>query len=116
MVSSFDPRALVHMRQLAPEIATASLYDEDIHQCRSPIDIMQAVGSRAFNLSKQQVDRAIVEHCHAHHRPVAVYTVNDSAEMRELLELGVDALFTDRPDRMIDLLEGDWRASRGISQ
>ncbi|HVS13821.1 MAG TPA: glycerophosphodiester phosphodiesterase family protein [Thermoanaerobaculia bacterium] len=104
IVSSFDPRALLHLRELAPEIATASLYEETLHRGMSPIEVMEAVGSRAFNLSKQQVDGAIVAHCHAHRRPVAVYTVNELDEMRALLDLGVDALFTDRPDRMLELL------------
>jgi glycerophosphoryl diester phosphodiesterase len=104
IVSSFDPRALRHLLQLAPGIATASLYNERVHRGLTPIEVMDAVGSRAFNLSKKQVDRAIVEHCHAHGRPVAVYTVNEVVEMRALLDLGVDALFTDRPDRMLELL------------
>ncbi|HVS63431.1 MAG TPA: glycerophosphodiester phosphodiesterase family protein [Thermoanaerobaculia bacterium] len=104
IVSSFDPRALEHLRQLAPEIATASLYNRSLHRGRSPIEIMDAVGSRAFNLSRRQVRRRAVEHCHRHGRPVGVYTVNEPSEMRMLVEMGVDALFTDRPDLLIDVL------------
>ena len=106
IVSSFDPRALAHLRQLAPEIATASLYNRSLHRGLSPIEIMDAVGSRAFNLSRRQVGRGVVELCHRHGRPVGVYTVNEPAEMRALAELGVDALFTDRPDLLIGVLVG----------
>jgi glycerophosphoryl diester phosphodiesterase len=35
---------------------------------------------------------------------VQVWTVNDEPEARRLLEWGVDALITDRPDTMIPLV------------
>lgn len=37
---------------------------------------------------------------------VHVWTINDQAEMRELLELGVDGIVTDRCDLALPLLEG----------
>ncbi|MGC3996273.1 MAG: glycerophosphodiester phosphodiesterase [Anaeromyxobacter sp.] len=44
------------------------------------------------------VDAAVVAHFHALGIPVHVWTVDEEAEMRELLALGVDGLVTDRPD------------------
>jgi glycerophosphoryl diester phosphodiesterase len=35
-----------------------------------------------------------------------VYTVNDERRMRELLELGVDGIFTDRPELLLGLVRG----------
>lgn len=37
---------------------------------------------------------------------IHAYTVDESDEMRRLLDLGADGLFTNRPDRMIELLRG----------
>jgi len=43
--------------------------------------------------------------------PVQVWTVNDGAEIVRLLEMGVDALMTDRPAFLRELLKkrGEWR-------
>lgn len=38
------------------------------------------------------------------HLPVLVWTVNERADMARLLDLGVDGIITDRPDRMAALL------------
>ena len=44
------------------------------------------------------VDAKVVAHFHALRIPVHVWTVDEEAEMRELIALGVDGLVTDRPD------------------
>jgi glycerophosphoryl diester phosphodiesterase len=44
------------------------------------------------------VSRRFIAHAHRVGLPVKVWTVNDPADMRRLLEWGVDALISDRPD------------------
>lgn len=105
IVSSFDPRALDHVRQLDPRVSTASLYEKDLHAGQGPLEIMEAVSSVAFNVGKSHLTRDMVEECHKNRRPVAVYTVNSPQEMEELMRRGVNALFTDRPDLLLELLE-----------
>ena len=46
----------------------------------------------------------MVERCHKQGFPVAVYTVNEPDELLLLMEMGVDAVFTDHPDLMIEVL------------
>ena len=69
------------------------------------LEVMDAVGAQGFNLSRRQVDAEIVALCHRHGRPVAVYTVNKPRTLRRLVALGVDAFFTDHPDRLMALLD-----------
>jgi glycerophosphoryl diester phosphodiesterase len=51
------------------------------------------------------VDRAFVERAHGAGLAVYVFTVDPEPEMRRLLALGVDGLFTNVPDRMRGLVE-----------
>lgn len=104
VISSFDPRALAHARALDPNVKTASLYNAELQKDLSPQEVMSAVDSNGFNLSRRQVDETIVAECHRLGRPVAVYTVNEVDDMETLIELGVDAIFTDRPDRLREVL------------
>ena len=104
VISSFEPRALEHARQLDATVRTASLYNRELHSGQSPLEVMAAVDANGFNLSRREVTAEIVEQCHGAGRPVAVYTVNKERTMRRLIDLGVDALFTDHPDRMLALL------------
>jgi glycerophosphoryl diester phosphodiesterase len=104
IVSSFEPRALLQIAELDPELATASLYNEKLHRDMDPLAIVGAVGARALNLSQDQVTPAIVELCRQNRIQVGVYTANRAKEMRRLIRMDVDAIFTDRPDRLIEVL------------
>lgn len=56
------------------------------------------------------VDRAFLGAAHQLGMEVHVWTVNDPAEMRELLDMGVDGIVTDRPDLLREVLaeRGQW--------
>lgn len=54
------------------------------------------------------VTPALLEHAHRHGIAVHVWTINETTEMERLLDLGVDGLVTDFPERAVRV-----RAARG---
>ncbi len=104
ILSSFEPEALRQARKLDASIRTASLYNSDLHRGKGPLEVMAEVDSNGFNLSSRQLTTEILDTCHRQGRPVAVYTVNTKSKMKRLIAQGVNAIFTDRPDRMLELL------------
>lgn len=60
---------------------------------------------------RRVVDSRFLRAAHRIGLPVIAYTVNDTAGMHELLDLGVDGLMTDRADLLRDVLRerGQWQ-------
>ena len=108
VVSSFSPEALRRMKTTDPTVVTATLFNKELHTGRDPLEIVLEVGSRGFNISSKRVTPEMIDRCHRHGIPVAVYTVNEASDMLRLMEMGVDAVFSDHPDRMLEVVaEGE---------
>lgn len=103
VVSSFSPDALRRIKVADPEIVTISLFNPELHDGLDPLEIVQEVGARGLNISSDRVTRELIERCHRHGFPVGVYTVNRKRKMRRLVAMGVDAVFSDHPARMIEV-------------
>ncbi len=108
IVASFSDRAMRDFRAACPEVAT-SMTERELR----PLVLLGKVGlgglARAPGRAAQVppssgpltvVTRGFVRALHARGVAVHVWTINDPAEMRRLLDLGVDGLDTDRPDLM----------------
>jgi glycerophosphoryl diester phosphodiesterase len=74
------------------------------------------VGAEALNPWLGLATRELVGSAHAEGLAVYVFTVNREEDMLRLLDLGVDGMFTDYPDRLRALVprgeSGDPKTSR----
>ncbi len=55
-------------------------------------------------MNKDDVTETLVRDFHARGMTVAVWTVNETDDMRRLIRWGVDALITDKPDVALEVL------------
>lgn len=103
--SSFDPRAILHLKQIDRLTPAAVLFDQKENGLRWPSEIVAALGADAFNCSQRELTRKRLADLKEHGIPVNVYTVNDEKNMRKLLARGVDGIFTNCPDVLKAVLE-----------
>ncbi|QQR87840.1 MAG: glycerophosphodiester phosphodiesterase [Flavobacteriales bacterium] len=102
LVQSFDPAVLNAVHALAPEVATALLVDnaDGAEANLARIAYRPAVYSPA----KELVTPELLALLRARGIGIAVWTVNDTADMRRFIGMGVDGIITDYPDRLLGLL------------
>lgn len=116
-VQSFDWRTLLFARRHLPAVDRAALverrttrppwlagldldaFDGDVAAAASA-----AVGADVFSPHDQFLDRATLASARWRGLAVLPWTVNDAAAMRRLIDLGVDGLITDFPDRLRHVL------------
>lgn len=104
IIQSFSSESLRRVRSLQPDLPLVQLLDDDLV---APFDEeFGTIAEYAVGIGpdRSQVDAAFMAAARRHGLLVHPYTVNETAEMVRLLEFGVDGLFTDRPDRLVELL------------
>jgi len=124
LLQSFDWRTLDVARRLAPQLRRVALVGTDTVQAGQPgaspwldgLDVDSFGGDiaataaaprvRADVLSPDQtlVTAGLLTSAHRHHELVVPYTVDDVRTMLALIDLGVDGLISDFPDRLRDVL------------
>ncbi len=118
IVASFNDASTDAFRKAAPEIATSygTMATARIFRAVRDGEPVPAPGGPSFSshvalqvphtfAEAVVVDEAFVDAAHSVGLAVHVWTVDDEAEMDELLDLGVDGIMTDRPSALATVLQ-----------
>lgn|ERR1039458_1745720 len=103
MVSSFNLASMVYAHQCAPEFPLVYNFETD----QTFSDAQRVLSAQSFLyglcLPIKSLDDAMVKLLRDHGKRIAVYTCNSDAEINLALELGVDILISDLPQKAIQM-------------
>ena len=98
LVSSFNHRELSEMKRLNKEIRLGALIRGLLVD---DAKFAENLGAFSVHPSLEFVDQRFVDDAHARGLMVYVYTVNHPKDIADMHRLGVDGVFTDFPERVI---------------
>lgn len=99
LVSSFDHRQLLEIKRLDAEIKLGALIGG------LPVDdakFAEELGAFSVHPSLEFIDQRFVDDAHTRNLKVYVYSVNHPDDIVRMHELGVDGVFTNFPERVLD--------------
>ena len=99
LVSSFDRGQIRQTRELLPELRAGLLIDK---LPKGLMEMARELGVWSIHPSKRCVTLKLVDDAHQCGMKVFVYTVNQLREVAAVARLGVDGVFTDYPDRVME--------------
>jgi len=105
----FDWRGLVHAKRLDPDVPC--WFSTTAH-ARSGAAAVRAARGDGWFAARERATAKAVKEARANGLAFGAWTVNAPREMRRLIGLGVDAICTDRPDRLQTLLATAPRTKR----
>ncbi|MBB4824405.1 glycerophosphoryl diester phosphodiesterase [Sporosarcina luteola] len=101
VLSSFDHSAIQEVKRLAPHIETGALAMEVLVR---PLDYLKNIPADAFHLLFPTAIRPAYREIYDAGIPVRAFTVNEESYARLLQQAGVQAIFTDYPERLFAFL------------
>jgi glycerophosphoryl diester phosphodiesterase len=112
MIACFDAGKLGEFRSICPEVATsAGASEAAVFYWLQVTRLESAYSPSAQALQVPETYRGnriatqrFIEAAHARNMRVHVWTVNEIESMQRLIELGVDGIMTDYPDRLVKIL------------
>jgi glycerophosphoryl diester phosphodiesterase len=97
IIQSFDVRTLQALRRSNPDIALALLIENNLTP-EANLDLLGFI-PEIYSPDYALVDEELVAFCKSKDMKLIPWTVNDAAEMKKLISMGVDGIISDYPDK-----------------
>jgi len=104
--SSFDPSALERIREKNPRVRVAYLYNKSWN---FPQEVIEGRSFNTLSCRKSVLTDTNISKAHKEGVRVNVYTLNSEEEIERFLNMNVDGIITDYPDRLIKILQKRYR-------
>jgi len=96
-LSSFDHASLARVRSIAPEVRLGFLYSRH----PDPIPAARALRAASLHAAFRHLASRVVDDAHRAGLAVYAWTLNEPADIAAARAMGVDGIFSDRPERLI---------------
>lgn len=101
LVSSFSLQVIEAMHAHFPLIPRALLLEKWTKASQNTITDLHC---SSINISRRAITKKSLASMHETGLPVLIYTVNGIKSALDFIEMGVEGIFTDRPDRILEAL------------
>jgi glycerophosphoryl diester phosphodiesterase len=101
IISSFNHYSLKECRDIEPSVKTGALYMEGLYE---PWNYLEHLGCKCAHPLYLAMDPEISEGLKARGFVINVFTVNDERVVKGLVEMGVDGIITNYPDKILAAL------------
>ena len=102
LISSFNPASLAHIQTVAPELRVGYLFEGQVDGA-----VIAQLRPHALHPGWRVVSGELVERAHAAGQRVNVWTVNEERDLRSMVEMGVDGIVTNFPQRLAAILRAE---------
>jgi len=105
IISSSNFFILEYLRSLDDAIRIGLIYQRPITDY-DPVYVCKLLDAKSFHPYHRQVTQEMLDEMHALDVRVYTWTVNREPDMKRLTEMGIDGMFTDKPSKLIEVLNG----------
>ena len=104
VISSYNLHIVRRLRERHSDMVTALLSDRE-HFVERDIITARKVGASALHVPTRLVTKQLIDRAREQNLITAVHTVNEPPDMRRIIAMGFDGIFTDYPDRLRHLIQ-----------
>ncbi|MHB1393722.1 MAG: glycerophosphodiester phosphodiesterase [Clostridia bacterium] len=102
IISSFNHYSIKECKEINPSVKTGALYMEGLYE---PWNYMKSLGCECAHPFYMALAPAVSKELKARGHIINVFTVDDPKISSELVEMGVDGIITNYPDRILKALK-----------